>query len=124
MSLRGAKRRGNPDLSILDKHIGKPYSEQTMGCMAPVYLLKPDLPKYDFNLNVDYFLPLVKKHAKEISLLEIKSGDLLMIKVRSDYHFAIFKEPNLIYHCTKNSKIRLSKVDLYKKYIFKAFRCF
>ncbi|MDR1169051.1 MAG: hypothetical protein LBK53_09235 [Heliobacteriaceae bacterium] len=110
------------DLSVLDENIGKPYSQITMGCMQPVYLLKPDLPQYDFNLDINYFLPLVKKHYEEIDINEIKSGDLLMIKVREDYHFAIFKEPNLIYHCTKNSKLRLSRIELYRKYIVKAFR--
>lgn len=110
------------DLSILDKNIGKPYSKTTMGCMQPVFLLKPNLPNYNFNLDVNYFLPLVEKHTKEIEIKDVKSGDLLMIKIRNDYHFAIFKEPNLIYHCTKNSKLRLSKMAFYKSYIVKAFR--
>ena len=110
------------NLKILDENIGKPYLEQTMGCMYPAYLLRPDVPEYDFNLDIDYFLPLVKKHCKEIDIRTIESGDLVMIKIRSDYHFGIFKEPNMIYHCTQNSKLRLSRIDIYKKYIVKAFK--
>lgn len=109
------------DLKILEEHIGDKYSENTMGCLSPVYLLHPRLPKYEFINEKDYFLPIVENHCIEKSLKDIKDGDLLMIKVKDDYHFAIFKSPNLIFHCTENSKLRKSKIDLYKRYIIKVY---
>lgn len=111
----------NIDLTVLEEHIGDEYSENTMGCLSPVYLLHPHLPKYDFINDKDYFLPIVRQHCREKSLQEIEDGDLLMIKVHQEYHFAIFKSPNLIFHCTQNSKLRKSKVDIYKKYIVKVY---
>lgn len=109
------------DFSILEKHIGDKYSENTRGCLSPVFLMHPDLPKYEFINDKDYFLPIVENHCNEKSLKDIKSGDLLMIKVREEYHFAIFKSPDLIFHCTENSKLRKSKIDIYKKYIIKVY---
>lgn len=110
------------NLSILDKNIGKNYDEATMGCLSPIFLLHPELPKYKFDLDEKYFLPIIEKHTEEIPPNERKQGDLLMIKVRNDYHFGIFKEPDMIYHCTKNSKLRLSKVDFYERYVVGVFR--
>ena len=109
------------DFSVLEKHIGDKYSENSMGCLSPVYLLHPQLPKYDFINNKNYFLPIVENHCKEKSLQNIEDGDLLMIKVRNEYHFAIFKSPDLIFHCTENSKLRKSKINIYKKYVVKVY---
>lgn len=111
----------NINLNVLEEHIGDEYSENTMGCLSPVYLLHPKLPKYEFKNNKDYFLPIVENHCQEKRLKDLNDGDLLMIKVRDEYHFAIFKHPNLIFHCTEKSKLRQSKVDMYIKYIIKAY---
>jgi hypothetical protein len=119
---RAKKKMDDRKLKILDKNIGKPYDEKTMGCLSPAFLLHPELPNYDFILDENYFLPLVEKHTSEIGFDDLISGDLIMLKISDDIHFAIFKSPNLIYHCTKNSKLRLSKIQLYKKYIKKCFR--
>ena len=110
------------DLTVLEEHIGDKYSENTMGCLSPVYLLYPNLPKYKFINDRSYFLPIIHNHCAEKTLTEINDGDLLMIKVRNDYHFAIFKSPDLIFHCTENAKLRLSKIDLYKKYLVNVFK--
>ena len=67
------------------------------------------------------FNSVVENHCIEKPLKDIKDGDLLMIKVRDDYHFAIFKSPDLIFHCTENSKLRRSKIDLYGQYIIKVY---
>lgn len=111
----------NIDLKVLEEHIGVEYDENTMGCLSPVYLLHPKLPKYYFINDKNYFLPIVEKYCIEKSLEDVKDGDLLMIKIRGDYHFAIFKSPNLIFHCTENSKLRKSKIDIYRKYIVKVY---
>lgn len=109
------------DLKVLEEHIGDKYSENSMGCLSPVYLLHPQLPKYDFINDKNYFLPIVESYCREKSLEDINDGDLLVIKVRDEYHFAIFKSPDLIFHCTQNSKLRQSKIDVYKKYIIKVY---
>ncbi len=110
------------NLDILQNNIGKKYDEITMGCVNPVYLLFPDIPVYEFKIDEKYFLPLVKKHFDEIKDETLEDGDLLILKVSDDWHFGIFKKPNLIYHCTEKSKLRLSRLDFYKKYIVKKFR--
>lgn len=109
------------DLRILEKNIGAKYNENSMGCLSPLYLIYPSLPKYKFINDKDYFIPLIENFFKEKSIDDLKDGDLLMIKIREDYHFAIFNSPDFIFHCTEKSKLRKSKIDIYKNYIIKSY---
>lgn len=110
------------NLEILEKNIGRSYSEIEMGCLSPMYLLHPNLPKFEFINDEVYFIPIIEKHCEIVDSSNIEEGDLVMIKIRNDFHFGVFKTPNLIYHCTKNSRMRLSKIKIYEKYIQKVYR--
>lgn len=93
-----------------------------MGCLSPMFLLHSNLPKFEFINDENYFMPIIAKYCQVVDFLEIQEGDLLMLKIRNDYHFGVFKSPNLMYHCTKNSKLRLSKIDIYQKYAQEVYR--
>jgi hypothetical protein len=105
------------NLDNLYKNIGKEYTENLLGCVMPIYLLYPEIPKYEYKDDTEYFLPLVKKHFSEITKNDLKEGDLIILNTKKCNHFCIFAGKNKFFHCTEASKLQISKLDRYLNYV-------
>lgn len=110
------------NIEVLHKNIGHDYDESLLGCVMPVYLLYPEIKKYEYLDDEEYFLPKVKKHFNEIDSTNLQEGDLIILSVKKWNHFCIYAGKGLIFHCTEEGKLRLSKLVLYSKFIRYCFR--
>ncbi len=106
------------DLNILYKNIGT--IDETLDCTYPVYLLYPQIPRYELIHDEEYFIPLVKKHFKET--YELNTGDLIVFKLPNDYHFGIYAGEGKFFHCCRRHKLRVSRLSGYRKYLRGCYR--
>lgn len=93
----------------LIKQVGKPYvryDEQGLasGCMAPVFCLYPNVPRYDWPEDETqigpYMEELFNRHADLIALDEIQPGDILLVQMFFDrVHPGIFIGNGKMIHC-------------------------
>jgi uncharacterized protein YijF (DUF1287 family) len=89
------------------QYIGKPYQKlddngKALGCMAPVYALYPDIPKYDWPEEnfADCVLNLLKIHGKAIAKEDIQPGDVVAFKMPFGFlHMGIYVGNDWIIHC-------------------------
>ncbi|MBU2703693.1 hypothetical protein Ga0466249_004841 [Sporomusaceae bacterium BoRhaA] len=91
------------------QYIGKEYSKfddegKAYGCMMPVYMLYPEIPRYDWPEEGKYFaesvLALLKKHGCPIKLDEIKSGDVVAFRMPFGFlHIGVYMGDDWIVHC-------------------------
>lgn len=109
-------------MDVLYQNIGKEYTEDLLGCAMPVYLLYPEIPKYEYKNDPEYFMPLVQKHFDEVPKEELAEGDLIILNVKRSHHFCIYAGKSMIFHCTKDKSFRLSKIDKYLKYVENCYR--
>lgn len=107
---------------VLYKNIGLDYDKSLLGCVMPVYLLYPGIEKYEYIEDEEYFLPKVKKYFEKIDINNLKEGDLIIFSVKKWFHFCIYAGKGLIFHCTEEGKLRLSKLSLYSKFVKYCFR--
>jgi hypothetical protein len=111
------------NLDVLYKNIGMNYTEDLLGCFLPVSLLYPDIPKYEYKNDPDYFLPLVNKYFGEIKKEDLKEGDLIILNLKKKgHHFCIYAGKDQFFHCTEKSKLQVSRFQKYlsfSKYFFR-----
>ena len=119
------------NLEKLTKTIGKKYQETDengnyIGCFEPMYMLYPDIPRFQFLQNVDYFshsLEKIKETLKEIRKEEIKEGDIIVFKMpRKVLHIAVYIGNGKIIQTFKNSSMQINKVNLDSKRIIGVYR--
>ena len=101
------------NINILFQNIGS--VDEKLDCLYPVYLLYPEIPKYELIHDEEYFTPLIKKHFREIE--ELSTGDLLVFKMFNNFHFGIYAGKGTFFHCCKKHKLRVSRLSGYKKYL-------
>ncbi|OGI00480.1 MAG: hypothetical protein A2Y25_12075 [Candidatus Melainabacteria bacterium GWF2_37_15] len=101
------------NINILFQNIGS--IDEKLDCLYPVYLLYPEIPKYEFIYDEEYFTPLIKRHFREIE--EFNAGDLLVFKLLNSFHFGIYAGNGNFFHCCKKHKLRISRLSGYKKYL-------
>jgi len=106
------------NINILYNHIGT--IDETLDCLYPIYLLYPQIPRYELIHDEEYFIPLVNKHFKEIQ--ELITGDLLFFKLPNDYHFGVYAGGGNFFHCCKKHKLRISRLSGYKKFLRGSYR--
>lgn len=111
------------------KLVGLPYENyrdnKAWGCIAPMYLVHPETIQYRFDWEqVEDLLQLYKKYCKEISMTELKLGDIIVLKMPMGlWHIMIFIEGNKFLHCTKTSSMEIIKLDdFYRHRIKGVFR--
>ncbi len=84
---------------------GKAY-----GCMMPVYMLYPDLPRYDWPEEgpgfVEAVLELLKKHGHPVNLADIQPGDVVAFRMPLGFlHVGIYMGDDWIVHCMTNESL-------------------
>lgn len=107
-------------IKILDKNIGN-YDEK-LDCLLPVYLIYPNIKKYKIINDFNYFIPKVLEYFAEVDSYKMIKGDLIVFKFPNGYHFGVHAGNNKFYHCCKNHKLRVTKMNYYSKYIMGVFR--
>ena len=81
----GALRDGDKILGLI-RQVGKKYQYEmdgmALGCMAPVYFLYPDLPRYPWPEDDlgGYITDLFKRHGQQIEADDMQPGDLVLIR--------------------------------------------
>ncbi len=106
------------NLNILYKHIGT--TDEKLDCLYPIYLLYPQIPRYEIIYDEEYFMPLVKKHFAGTKKPE--PGDLLIFKMLNNYHFGIYAGEGKFFHCCKKHKLRVSRLGGYGRFLRGCYR--
>ncbi|MCC5465535.1 hypothetical protein [Pelosinus baikalensis] len=113
----------------LIKQVGKPYEQldsngRALGCMLPVYLMYPHLPRFDWPDNLgEYMRDMFKKHLQTIELEDIKAGDLLLIRLPFGLvHPAVYIGNDEVIDCMVETSLQKSRLGIYGR-IEGAFRC-
>lgn len=117
------------DKKEMYKLVGLPYENyrdnKAWGCIAPMYLSNPETLKlrYDWDV-VENLLDLYKKNFKEISMTEIQTGDIIVLKMPMGlWHIMVYIEGDKFLHCTKISSMEVIKLsDYYRHRIKGVFR--
>lgn len=113
----------------LIKQIGKPYEQldadgKALGCMLPIYLIYPGLPRFDWPDNLgEYMRDMFKKYSTEIELQDIKKGDLVLIRLPFGLvHPAVYIGNDEIVDCMVETGLQKSRFSIYSR-IEGVFRC-
>lgn len=88
---------------------GKEYEKldsagKALGCMAPVYALYPEIPRYEWPEEgtgfVDAVLTLLRKHGRHIDLADVQPGDVIAFRMPFGFlHLAVYMGDDWIVHC-------------------------
>lgn len=115
----------------LVKTVGRPYRRydeqgRAEGCMAPVYLLYPDSPRYDWPDDEkaigNYMHTRFIRHAVRIAPSDVIPGDIILIKFpMSMMHPAVYIGNETIIHCAIDAGMELVRINMHR--IKEAYRC-
>lgn len=77
---------------------------KAFGCMMPVYMLYPEIPKYDWPAEDDNFvesvLNMLKKHGHLVDQADIKPGDVVAFRMPFGFlHIAVYVGDDWMVHC-------------------------
>jgi hypothetical protein len=108
------------NLDVLQNKIGT--IDEQLDCLYPVYLLYPEVPRYEIYHDIVYFKPIVEQYCKQISQDELKNGDIVVLRFFNGFHFTIYQEVDQIFHCCKTFKLRISNLNKYRKFIVGCYR--
>jgi len=113
----------------LNKCVGMPYKQldtngNALGCMLPVYLMYPYLPRFEWSDNLGEFMRLkFKEHFQVIELKDIKKGDLLLIRLPFGLvHPAIYIGNDELIDCMVETSMQKSRMSMNSR-IEGCFRC-
>lgn len=91
-----------------------------LGCLLPMYLLYPQLPRYRWEeIQKDKYwrnfcFREFKKYLKEVPLEEIKKGDIILFWMpRGAFHLGICAGNDEMFHCWQSGKMELVKMSTY-----------
>lgn len=98
------------DLVVL---VGKPYHRYdekglASGCMAPVFFLYPELPRYDWPEDESkigqYMESLFDMHTTKIDINEMQPGDVILVQIFFGLlHPGVFIGSGQMIHCLKET---------------------
>jgi len=106
------------NLDILYNNIGKKFDiDNYLGCLMPLYLLYPEIPKFQYFDNPFYFMPKVKRYFNSIEYKDLKAGDLIIFNKKFN-HFGIYASNDKFFHCLKDQDLRISRLSNYSPDLF------
>lgn len=107
----------------LINYIGAEYRKldengKAYGCMMPVYMLYPEIPRYDWPEEGKGFpekvLELLKTHGKPVRLQDIRPGDVIAIRALFNFlHIGVYVGDDQVVHTSPDNgmeSFRLSMV--------------
>lgn len=97
---------------------------KALGCMFPIYLMYPHLPRFDWPDNLGEFMrTMFKKHLEIIELEDIEKGDLVLIRLPFGLvHPAVYIGNDEIIDCMIETGLQKSRLSIYSR-IEGVFRC-
>ena len=88
---------------------GKEYEKldsagKALGCMAPVYALYPEIPRYEWPEEgpafIESVLTLLRKHGRPINLADIQPGDVVAFRMPLGFlHIGVYLGDDWLVHC-------------------------
>jgi hypothetical protein len=118
-------------LDELRKTVGRPYQKldengKALGCMASVYALYPDIPRYDWppadNFS-GYFMDLLIKHGRRIPDTEIRPGDVVAFRLPFNFlHIGIYMGSDEIIHSITDETTEICRLSAISRRIEGVFR--
>lgn len=111
--------------------VGTPYQQldadgKALGCMMPVYLLYPEIPKYDWPPEeefLDYFMNILKKHGEKIENDNIQIGDVIAFRMPMGFlHVGVYCGNDEVIHCITGESLEKFRLTIVKKRIEGVFR--
>lgn len=115
----------------LVKCVGMPYRQldkdgNALGCMLPIYLLYPEIPKYAWPPQdnfIDYFMNLLSKHGDLIPIEEIQIGDVVAIRALFGFlHVGVYIGNDEIIHCMTGDSLEKCRLSQFSRRINGIFR--
>lgn len=114
------------------QYVGDPYQKtdengNALGCMAPVYVLYPEIPRYEWpNEGKDFFKAvfcLLKKHGKEVRIEDIEPGDVVAIRAFFNLlHIGVYIGDDTIVHCSPDTGMESFRMSMVRRSIKGVFR--
>jgi len=117
----------------LKKYVGTKFEMEdergnAVGCALPLYLMFPDLPKFNFkerNINAknhfNFVFSLLTEGMNEVNLNEIQIGDVIAIQlpIYKTLHLAIYLGNQKIFHCLNigNGTAEICDISFMEKHI-------
>lgn len=99
------------------------------GCCEPIYMVHGELAyiKYNDFLNTENKLLLIEKTLLNCNFKKVNNiniGDVIIIHQNNgkDVHMLICVEEFKLAHIMKNMKLKISKIDILKKYKYNIYR--
>lgn len=104
----------------LYNYIGIKQDKNLLDCLTPIYLLYPNLPKYNYDLDFEHIDKCFKNHFFEAT--DLKVNDVIVIGnfAKQQIHFGIYAGNDKFFHCCNDQGLRVSKLSIYK--VIKVYR--
>lgn len=97
-----------------------------LGCMMPVYMLYPDIPRYawpDAQTFPETVLNLLKKHGQTIPESEMQPGDVLAFRMPFNLlHMGVYIGNDQIVHCMTNDTMEICRLSFIIRRLEGVFR--
>ena len=114
------------------KFVGQPYEKldaggKALGCMAPVYLLYPEIPRYEWPEEGETFaesvLSLLKRHGQAVDVADIQPGDVVAFKMPLGFlHVGVYLGRDEIIHCMTGDSMERCRFGLICRRLEGVFR--
>jgi len=118
-------------INELIKCVGMPYRQldengKALGCMLPIYLLYPEIPRYDWppeDKFLEYFLAILRKHGKKIELCNIQIGDVVAFHMPLNFlHVGVYCGNDEVIHCITGESLERFRLSMVSRRIEEVFR--
>lgn len=114
------------------QYVGKEYAKldengKALGCMMPVYMLYPDIPRYEWPEEgksfADSVMELLSRHGEKISIESILPGDVVAIRAFFGYmHIGVYLGNDLVIHCSPDNNMESFRLSLVRRSVKGVFR--
>ena len=103
---------------MLRQYVGQPYQQldkdgMALGCLAPIYLLYPNAPRFKWPRNKPFekMVVQIKKIFKQVPESEMVAGDILVVYVPANgRHVGVYLGAGEFIHCDSVSGMEVIKL--------------
>lgn len=119
-------------LEDLIRCVGMPYQQldengKALGCMLPVYLLYPEIPRYDWPEEGREFgaivLSRLEKHGRHIEPADIQPGDVVaFVMPLGGLHLGVYLGDDRIIHCMTGDDLEICRLSFISRRLKGVYR--
>lgn len=115
----------------LQQLVGQPYRQlddngKALGCMAPVYALYPDIPRFDWPPDDDftaYVLNLLTEYGKPVQPGQMQPGDVLAFRMPFNFlHIGVYLGNGEVIHSMTGETMEIIRLSYVVRRINEVFR--